>query len=152
MSHYKPYPVYKDSGVEWLEWVPEHWEVKRLQYLCSNIKAGPFGSALTKNMYKSEGFRIYGQEQVIPGDFSIGDYYISSELYSELSQYEVRAEDILISCVGTFGKPRSGRQQENSCPRLGSAAPTGAPVRVEGWFQGRREESSIAVRSRRTCP
>ena len=25
------YPKYKDSGVEWLGGVPEHWEVKRLK-------------------------------------------------------------------------------------------------------------------------
>ncbi|EPI5388439.1 TPA: restriction endonuclease subunit S [Pseudomonas aeruginosa] len=29
MSHYKPYPAYKDSGVEWLGRVPEHWECAR---------------------------------------------------------------------------------------------------------------------------
>lgn len=29
MSHYKPYPAYKDSGVEWLGEVPEHWELAR---------------------------------------------------------------------------------------------------------------------------
>jgi len=27
----KPYPSYKDSGVEWLGKVPEHWEVRRLK-------------------------------------------------------------------------------------------------------------------------
>lgn len=27
MSHYKPYPAYKDSGVEWLGKVPEHWGI-----------------------------------------------------------------------------------------------------------------------------
>jgi type I restriction enzyme, S subunit len=27
------YPRYKDSGVEWLGEVPEHWEVKRLKHL-----------------------------------------------------------------------------------------------------------------------
>ncbi|MBF0611883.1 MAG: restriction endonuclease subunit S [Magnetococcales bacterium] len=27
----KPYPKYKDSGVQWLGKVPEHWEVKRLK-------------------------------------------------------------------------------------------------------------------------
>ncbi len=32
MSHYKPYPAYKDSGVEWLGQVPEHWQVKRLRF------------------------------------------------------------------------------------------------------------------------
>ena len=30
------YPKYKDSGVEWLGEVPEHWEVKRLRLLCCN--------------------------------------------------------------------------------------------------------------------
>jgi type I restriction enzyme S subunit len=28
MSQYKAYPAYKDSGVEWIGQVPEHWEVK----------------------------------------------------------------------------------------------------------------------------
>ncbi|THD10096.1 restriction endonuclease subunit S [Metallibacterium scheffleri] len=32
MSHYKRYPAYKDSGVEWIGKVPEHWEVKRLRH------------------------------------------------------------------------------------------------------------------------
>lgn len=30
MSRYKPYPKYKDSGIEWLGEVPDGWEVKRL--------------------------------------------------------------------------------------------------------------------------
>lgn len=94
----------RDSGVVWLGEVPEHWEVKRLQYVLNNIKAGPFGSSLTKDMYTSEGYRVYGQEQVIPNDFSIGDYYISQEQYLNLQQYKVQTGDILISCVGTFGK------------------------------------------------
>jgi type I restriction enzyme S subunit len=29
---FPPYPKYKDSGVEWLGQVPEHWEVKRLKH------------------------------------------------------------------------------------------------------------------------
>lgn len=32
MSHYKPYPAYKDSGVKWLGRVPEHWYVVRMRY------------------------------------------------------------------------------------------------------------------------
>jgi type I restriction enzyme S subunit len=65
---------------------------------------GPFGSALTKDMYVSEGYRVYGQEQVIPGDFTVGDYFISPEKFIELQQYQIAPGDILISCVGTFGK------------------------------------------------
>jgi type I restriction enzyme S subunit len=29
----KPYPKYKDSNIEWLGMVPEHWEVRRLKFL-----------------------------------------------------------------------------------------------------------------------
>lgn len=29
---YIPYPAYKDSGIEWLGEIPEHWRVKRLKY------------------------------------------------------------------------------------------------------------------------
>jgi type I restriction enzyme S subunit len=33
LRRYKRYPAYKDSGVEWLEEIPAHWEVKRLKYV-----------------------------------------------------------------------------------------------------------------------
>lgn len=94
----------RESGVVWLGDVPAHWEVRPLKWLLSDTKAGPFGSALTKDMYVSSGYRVYGQEQVIPADFSLGDYYIDEEKFLELQQYAVKPGDILISCVGTFGK------------------------------------------------
>jgi type I restriction enzyme S subunit len=34
-SRFKPYPEYKDSGVEWLGEIPVGWEVKRLKYLAT---------------------------------------------------------------------------------------------------------------------
>ncbi|RVU45946.1 restriction endonuclease subunit S [Rubrivivax rivuli] len=94
----------RDSGVAWLGKVPAHWRVLRLKLITDSIKAGPFGSALTKDQYVDSGYRVYGQEQVIPGDFSVGDYYITADKFAELRQYETRPGDILISCVGTFGK------------------------------------------------
>lgn len=33
----KPYPAYKDSGVEWLEQMPEHWDVLPNRALFSEI-------------------------------------------------------------------------------------------------------------------
>lgn len=33
MSHYKPYPAYKGSGVEWLGQVPAHWQLRRLKHM-----------------------------------------------------------------------------------------------------------------------
>ena len=29
---FKPYPKYKDPGVEWLGEIPAHWEAKRLRF------------------------------------------------------------------------------------------------------------------------
>jgi type I restriction enzyme S subunit len=35
MSHYKPYPAYKDSGVEWIGEVPKDWGVKPIKIIAS---------------------------------------------------------------------------------------------------------------------
>jgi type I restriction enzyme, S subunit len=32
---WRPYPAYKDSGVEWLGKIPAHWEVQKLKYVSS---------------------------------------------------------------------------------------------------------------------
>lgn len=40
MSHYKPYTAYKDSGVEWLGQVPEHWGVTYIKRIVSSIEQG----------------------------------------------------------------------------------------------------------------
>ncbi len=68
------------------------------------LKAGPFGSSLKKECYTKNGFKIYGQEQVIAGDEEIGNYYISEEKYRELITCKVKPQDVLISLVGTVGK------------------------------------------------
>ena len=70
----------------------------------AGIKAGPFGSSLKKESYTTQGPRVYGQEQIIAGDFSIGDYHISKEKFDEMRAYSVSPGDVLISLVGTFGK------------------------------------------------
>jgi type I restriction enzyme, S subunit len=35
LQRFRPYPAYKESGVEWLGRIPGHWEVKRLKHLAS---------------------------------------------------------------------------------------------------------------------
>ena len=88
--------------------IPEDWEVKPLSLLGTSsnpvIKAGPFGSSLTKDTYVSSGYKVYGQEQVIRGDYTYGDYFINSDKYKELQSCAVKAGDILLSLVGTTGK------------------------------------------------
>jgi len=68
------------------------------------LKAGPFGSALKKEFYVESGYKIYGQEQVIRGDSTFGDYFIDETKYRELESCAVKPGDLLISLVGTAGK------------------------------------------------
>lgn len=94
----------KPSGVEWLGDVPEHWSVIRLKHLVDESVAGPYGASLTKAMYSESGYRVYGQQQVIADDFSIGDYFISEETYADMRRYTVYEGDVLVSVMGTIGK------------------------------------------------
>ena len=87
---------------------PKGWEVKPIERLVENnkysIKAGPFGSALKKEDYTANGYKIYGQEQVIRDDLTYGDYFISQEKYESLESCSIAEGDMLISLVGSFGK------------------------------------------------
>ena len=87
---------------------PKGWQIKKIKEVVAQqknaLKAGPFGSALKKEFYCQQGYKIYGQEQVINGDANFGDYYISQEKYNELKSCAVQAKDVLISLVGTYGK------------------------------------------------
>lgn len=84
------------------------WEFRTLDSLGRRgrpaIKAGPFGSSLTKDKYVAEGYKVYGQEQVIRGDYLYGDYFIPKALFEELKSCAVEAGDILLSLVGTAGR------------------------------------------------
>ncbi|MDW8373305.1 MAG: restriction endonuclease subunit S [Planctomycetota bacterium] len=44
LRRFKPYPAYKDSGVEWLGEIPAHWEVRRLKYVSSIENSGVYGA------------------------------------------------------------------------------------------------------------
>lgn len=88
--------------------IPKGWKWVEIQNLVENnkhaLKAGPFGSSLKKEFYVPEGYKIYGQEQVISDNPYYGNYFISKQKYQELYTNRVKAGDILISLVGTVGK------------------------------------------------
>lgn len=96
------------NNIEDLLTIPKEWKYCYFDDIAANehnaLKAGPFGSSLTKSMYAAAGFKIYGQEQVIPSNPYIGDYYINESKFRELSACKVKPDDILISLVGTIGK------------------------------------------------
>ena len=88
--------------------IPQDWDTPSLESLGAGptpaIKAGPFGSSLTKDQYVPDGYKVYGQEQVIRGDYLYGDYFISTKKYRDLESCAVRPGDVLLSLVGTIGR------------------------------------------------
>ena len=54
----QPHPAYKDSGVEWLGKVPEHWEVRRNVWLFRERNETGFGSLPVLEVSLLEGVRI----------------------------------------------------------------------------------------------
>ena len=103
------YPNYKDSGVEWGGEIPETWTPTRLRFLLrdgyNGLKIGPFGSQLTADMLEDEGvYKVYGQENIIANDFIRGNRYIGDEKFNELSVYEIKPGDLLITMMGTSGR------------------------------------------------
>lgn len=96
----------KESHIEWCELIPSHWETLRMQDIAL-YKKGPFGSAVTVDMFIEKGentYKVYEQKNAIQGDASLGWYYLSYEDYRGLKDFSVSPGDIIVSCAGTIGK------------------------------------------------
>ena len=106
----RPYPTYKNSSVEWLREVPEHWEIRRIKNLVatsrSGIQMGPFGASLTNLQHQDTGFKVYGQENTISGDFHRGSRWITEQQFKKLCRYELVPDDLVLTRKGSIGKCR----------------------------------------------
>ena len=104
----RPFPAYTPSGVEWLGGVPEHWEVRRMRHLVSTasvgIQMGPFGASLTRLQHEDTGYKLYGQENTISGNFGRGSRWITQKQFKELQRYELLPGDLVLTRKGSIGK------------------------------------------------
>ena len=111
----------KDSGIEWLGEIPEHWEVKRLRNIVETIKTGSTPPSEEIQYFEPQEINWYG-----PGDFDrliLGD---SKRKISKLAIEENKcrlfpSNSILLIGIGaTVGKvglaiePCSSNQQINA--------------------------------------
>ena len=54
MGKLEKYSSYKDSGVEWLGEIPEHWEVKKIKFVMNKIQTGTTPSTNNKNFFDGD--------------------------------------------------------------------------------------------------
>lgn len=110
MSHYKPYPAYKDSGVEWLGAVPAHWEIVPLKYEAEFVN----GAAFKPEQWSEIGTPIIRIENL---NGSLNFNCFDGEMDA---RYHVEQGDLLFGWSGNRGTsfgpfvwPHSGRHYLN---------------------------------------
>ena len=74
----------------------------------AEYKKGPFGSAITKDMFvpKSDlSVKVYEQQNAINKDWTLERYFLPKEyVITKLKSFEVHGGDIIVSCAGTIGE------------------------------------------------
>lgn len=90
----------KDSDIEWLGVVPEHWDISPLKYLTSKIGSGitPTGGA---NVYSDAGIMFIRSQNVYNEGLRMDDIaYISDEIDTKMSNTRLKDRDILLNITG----------------------------------------------------
>lgn len=102
----KSYPKYKDSGVDWIGEIPEHWDCLRIKKLCK-VRRGASPRPIDDPKYFDDQGKF---AWVRIADVTASDKYLDtttqtlSELGSSLSVKQYPG-DIFVSIAGTVGKP-----------------------------------------------
>jgi type I restriction enzyme, S subunit len=95
----------KDSGVEWIGEIPEHWGNSKLGYYTNSIQTGPFGSQLHSYDYIDNGIPVINPSHIIAGEIR-PDYSqtISLLKQDELKQHTLETGDIVFGRRGEMGR------------------------------------------------
>jgi type I restriction enzyme S subunit len=103
VSHFRPYPKYKDSGIAWLSEVPEGWDVIRLKnLLAKRITDGPH----TTPVFTSDGVPFLSVDGIQNGELQFdGCRYISEADHAEFRKKALPVkDDILMGKAASTGK------------------------------------------------
>ncbi|AVZ30054.1 restriction endonuclease subunit S [Nodularia spumigena] len=96
----KRYPQYKDSGVDWLGDIPEHWEIIPLGYIVKKIGSGvtPKGGG---QVYQDKGIPLLRSQNIHFDGLRLDDVaFISEEIHESMTNSKVLPKDILLNITG----------------------------------------------------
>lgn len=93
LAQLKPYPNYKDSGVEWLGEVPEHWKATPMKYIAVFINGAPF----KPTDWGEESIPIIRIENLNGGD------QFNHTTLQVGPKYHVKRDDLLFAWSGNRG-------------------------------------------------
>ena len=90
----------KDSGVEWIGEIPEHWEVMKLKHVTSKIGSGstPRGGA---EVYQDSGIMFLRSQNVYNDGLKLDDVaHIVDGVHQKMKRTQVKYNDILYNITG----------------------------------------------------
>lgn len=93
----------KDSGIEWIGMIPEHWGVAKLANLFTFLG----GYAFNSDLYVSETENLIVRIGNVKNDrllFDANPVYISDDLAEQVIKFKLQCGDILFTMTGTKGK------------------------------------------------
>jgi len=95
----------RDSGVEWLGKVPEHWVVAQLKFNTLEMQTGPFGSQLHAEDYVDDGIPLVNPAHMIDGKI-VPDSKVSvdPDTWSRLSRHQLFEGDLIFARRGELGR------------------------------------------------
>lgn len=95
---YPVYPEMKDSGIEWLGEIPEHWEEIKLNYITKSIKNGTSNTQLDES---PERYMVTRIETISSGNINYDKVgYI--DYFDGLEKYKIEKYDILFSNINSL--------------------------------------------------
>lgn len=90
----------KDSGIDWLGEIPEHWEMKRLKKFTTKIGSGvtPKGGS---EVYEETGIPLFRSQNIHFDGLRTDDIvYITEEVHKSMSGSRVESNDVLLNITG----------------------------------------------------
>ena len=95
----------KDSGVEWIGQIPEHWDVEPIKYRVTFHNGDRGENYPTKSELQSEGIPFINAGHLEGGGLNMANMdYISEEKYRIMGGVKLRSGDILYCLRGSVGK------------------------------------------------
>ena len=95
----------RDSGIEWIGSIPEHWEVCRVKNLSKMISKGATPPTIDKESYEGN-VRFIKCENISNNELVNNSlYYISTEINESMKRSQLEENDVLFVIAGaTIGK------------------------------------------------
>ena len=106
---YSKYPSYRDSGVEWLGKIPEHWKQMKMsllaKFITDFVSSGSFKSLKENIIYLDEpNHAMLVRTTDLSNKRNVGKVYINKSAYDFLSNSNLFGGEIILPNIGSVGE------------------------------------------------